>query len=270
MAAVGPQLLTASPRGVRVEWSYSFDGNGALQWLDKIEQFFDFYEFTDHYRLKVATIYFDGPVVPWFRELQRSDTPLSWSDLAKAIESTFGPSGFDWPCVEAREIVCNLDESIVAEDVPEVLEEMPERDQGTVDMLEELAASDEPESKQFHQTTLDGIEERAINVISLLDSWPQEGEKQENLEKHETKVEHLVYRSAEPTNMPHNGPVGIEADSSLQAPVSRGEDHDKPSASLLNSMNVSNEIAKLIMENENLKSVIDDMKKKTMKLNLLL
>ncbi|KAJ0971803.1 hypothetical protein J5N97_019762 [Dioscorea zingiberensis] len=205
--------------------------------------------------------------------------------------------------------------------------------------VEEVAASDEPESEQSHQTTPDGIEERDINVISLPDSLPQEGELQENLDKHETKVENLDYSSAEPTNMPHNGPVSLEADSSLEVPVnisqdenmkehsdnsvSRGEDHDKPSASLLNSMNVSNEsveagsqgkdndnreqplsstqhmpnsssleefeklkkekklmeaalhgaarqaqakadeIAKLMNENEHLKSIIDDLKKKT-------
>lgn len=43
-----------------------FDVNNALQWIFHAEQFFDYYDISDTYRLKVATIYLDGLVAPWF------------------------------------------------------------------------------------------------------------------------------------------------------------------------------------------------------------
>lgn len=40
-----------------------FDGSQALQWIYQAEQFFDYYEVSDFYRLKIASINFDRPVV---------------------------------------------------------------------------------------------------------------------------------------------------------------------------------------------------------------
>lgn len=45
----------------------------------------------------MAAIHFDGPVVPWFQMLQKSGAVSSWNALAKAIESTYGPSVFECP-----------------------------------------------------------------------------------------------------------------------------------------------------------------------------
>lgn len=75
-----------------------FNGSNALQWIFQVEQFFDYYDISDAYWLKVATIYFDGPVVPWFQMLQKSGVVSSWNSLAKAIETTYGPSVLDSPC----------------------------------------------------------------------------------------------------------------------------------------------------------------------------
>lgn len=74
-----------------------FDGSNALQWLYHAEQFFDFYETSDFYRLKIASVHFDGPVVPWFQMIQKSGIVVSWKSLAKAIEQTYGPSVFENP-----------------------------------------------------------------------------------------------------------------------------------------------------------------------------
>lgn len=49
-----------------------FDGSNALQWIFQAEQFFDYYDISDVYRLKVDAMHFDGPVVPWYQMLQKS------------------------------------------------------------------------------------------------------------------------------------------------------------------------------------------------------
>lgn len=69
-----------------------FDGTNALQWIFQSKQFFDYYDISYAYRVKVATIHFDGPVVPWFQMLQKSGATSSWNILAKAIENSYGPS----------------------------------------------------------------------------------------------------------------------------------------------------------------------------------
>lgn len=74
-----------------------FDGSNALQWIFQAEQFFDYYDISDAYCLKVAAIHFDGLVVPWFQMLQKSGAVPSWNTLAKAIETTYGPSIFECP-----------------------------------------------------------------------------------------------------------------------------------------------------------------------------
>lgn len=74
-----------------------FNGSQALQWIYQADQFFDYYEVSDFYRLKIASIHFDEPVVSWFQMLQKSGSIVSWKGLAKAIEETYGPSIFDSP-----------------------------------------------------------------------------------------------------------------------------------------------------------------------------
>ena len=75
----------------------TFDGNNALQQIFQAEQFFDYYDISDSYRLKVVAIHFDGLVVPWFQMLQKNGAVTLWSALAKAIESTYGPSVYESP-----------------------------------------------------------------------------------------------------------------------------------------------------------------------------
>lgn len=68
-----------------------FDGSQALQWLHQAELFFKYYEISYFYLLKIASIHFDAPIIPWFHMLQKSGTIISWHSLAKAIKHTYGP-----------------------------------------------------------------------------------------------------------------------------------------------------------------------------------
>lgn len=74
-----------------------FDGNDALHWVFNAEQFFDYYDISDSYRLKIDAIHFEGQVVPWFQMLQKSGTITSWNALAQAVELAYGPSVFQCP-----------------------------------------------------------------------------------------------------------------------------------------------------------------------------
>ena len=43
-----------------------FDGTESLSWLFWAEHYFSFYQIPDHQRIMVASVHFDGSVVPWF------------------------------------------------------------------------------------------------------------------------------------------------------------------------------------------------------------
>lgn len=74
-----------------------FAGGDALQWVFQTEQFFDYYGVPDDNRLKIASVHFGGPVVPWFQRMQKADILTSWQNLTKSLECTYGPSVFDYP-----------------------------------------------------------------------------------------------------------------------------------------------------------------------------
>lgn len=55
-------LMHSPLQSIKMELPH-FDGSNALQWLFHAKQFFDFYETSYFYRLKIASVHFDGPVV---------------------------------------------------------------------------------------------------------------------------------------------------------------------------------------------------------------
>ena len=74
-----------------------FDGNDVLQWILQAEQFFEYFDISDPYKLKIDAIHFDGPVVPWYQMLRKTGSVNTWPQLIKAIESTYGPSIYEDP-----------------------------------------------------------------------------------------------------------------------------------------------------------------------------
>ncbi|KAJ1381237.1 Retrotransposon gag domain [Sesbania bispinosa] len=49
----------------------------------------------DHDRLTIASVHFEGLVIPWFQMLHRTKQLSTWFALATAVETQFGPSPFD-------------------------------------------------------------------------------------------------------------------------------------------------------------------------------
>ncbi|WVZ21224.1 hypothetical protein V8G54_008546 [Vigna mungo] len=75
-----------------------FDGTTpVLEWIFKVENFFNYYNTLEDSRVDIATMHFDKEVVPWFQMLHKMVIVNTWSALTQALESQFGPSPFDCP-----------------------------------------------------------------------------------------------------------------------------------------------------------------------------
>ncbi|GKF65084.1 transposon ty3-I gag-pol polyprotein, partial [Tanacetum coccineum] len=74
-----------------------FDGSDPLNWLFRAEQFFTYYETPDAQRLTIASVHFEGSVIPWFQMLHKANEIPTWDALTSAIEEHFGPSQYDSP-----------------------------------------------------------------------------------------------------------------------------------------------------------------------------
>ncbi|GJW30936.1 transposon ty3-I gag-pol polyprotein [Tanacetum coccineum] len=74
-----------------------FDGSDPLNWLFRAEQFFTYYETPDVQRLTIASVHFEGSVIPWFQMLQKANQIPTWDALASAIEEHFGLSQYKSP-----------------------------------------------------------------------------------------------------------------------------------------------------------------------------
>ncbi|GKA49148.1 transposon ty3-I gag-pol polyprotein [Tanacetum coccineum] len=77
-----------------------FDGSNPLNWLFRAEHFFTYYDTHDVQRLTIASVHFEGSVVPWFQMLHKANQIPNWDALASAIEEHFGPSQYDSPRVQ--------------------------------------------------------------------------------------------------------------------------------------------------------------------------
>nr|GEV63184.1 Ty3/gypsy retrotransposon protein [Tanacetum cinerariifolium]GEV63232.1 Ty3/gypsy retrotransposon protein [Tanacetum cinerariifolium] len=84
---------------VKVQWNSKrgpeFTWEHPLNWLFRAEQFFTYYETPDVQRLTIASVHFEGSVIPWFQMLQKANQIPTWDALASAIEEHFGPSQYE-------------------------------------------------------------------------------------------------------------------------------------------------------------------------------
>lgn len=74
-----------------------FDGEELLHWVYRAEQFFSFYRIPDDERLEIASMHFDGPVVPWYQMVEKEGRVKTWAALVDALEDAYGPSIFENP-----------------------------------------------------------------------------------------------------------------------------------------------------------------------------
>ena len=74
-----------------------FTGDDTMTWLYKAEKFFTLYNTPDEQKLAIASIHFEGKVLPWFQLLERAHQVPDWLSLSTAIQIQFGPSQFDNP-----------------------------------------------------------------------------------------------------------------------------------------------------------------------------
>lgn len=89
---IHPTMDTYSVKNIKLIFQ-DFAGTYALQWFFQAEQFFffNYYRVPNHHRVKIASVHFDGPVVPWFQRLQKLGKLTSWQVLTKSLECTYGP-----------------------------------------------------------------------------------------------------------------------------------------------------------------------------------
>lgn len=83
-------------RSVKLDFP-KFNGEEVLQWIYRAEQFFKYYRVTDGERLEIASIHFDGQVVPWYQMLEKEGKVENWPSLVKSLEEVYGPSVFETP-----------------------------------------------------------------------------------------------------------------------------------------------------------------------------
>lgn len=83
-------------RAVRVDFPL-FEGDEVLNWIFRAEQFFTYYRISDPYRLELASIHLDGPVVSWYQMLIKTGTVSCWADLVTALEEDYGPTDYESP-----------------------------------------------------------------------------------------------------------------------------------------------------------------------------
>ncbi|XP_039120776.1 uncharacterized protein LOC120257362 isoform X2 [Dioscorea cayenensis subsp. rotundata] len=83
-------------KSVRVDFP-KFEGDDVLNWIFKAEQYFTYYHIPDPDRLELASIHFDGPVVPWYQMLTKTCMVSTWTELVTALEEDYGPTDYESP-----------------------------------------------------------------------------------------------------------------------------------------------------------------------------
>lgn len=81
-------------RAIRLDFP-RFNGSKVLQWIFQAELFFDFFDITDPYKLRIASIHFEGLVVPWYQMMKKNGHLTSWPKFLKSIELAYGPSAYE-------------------------------------------------------------------------------------------------------------------------------------------------------------------------------
>ncbi|XP_058751457.1 uncharacterized protein LOC131624517 [Vicia villosa] len=83
-------------RNVKLDFP-RFDGTEVLNWIFKVEQFFDYYSTPDNQRLTIAAVHLDKDVVPWYQMITRNNPFRSWGAFTRALELEYGPSPYESP-----------------------------------------------------------------------------------------------------------------------------------------------------------------------------
>lgn len=73
------------------------DGDDAMGWIFKINQFFDYQENPEEERITLASFYMDGKALGWFQWMYCHGLITSWNGLLHALETRFAPSFYDDP-----------------------------------------------------------------------------------------------------------------------------------------------------------------------------
>ena len=74
-----------------------FDGQDAIGWIFKINQFFEFHGTPERDRLTIASFYMEGPALSWYQWMSRNQLINSWHNFLLTLETRFAPSYYDDP-----------------------------------------------------------------------------------------------------------------------------------------------------------------------------
>jgi len=88
--------IVSHPRSMKLDFP-RFTGDDTMTWLYKAEKFFTLYNTLDEQKVAIASIHFEGKVLPWFQLLEKAHQVPDWLSLSTAIQIQFGPSQFDNP-----------------------------------------------------------------------------------------------------------------------------------------------------------------------------
>lgn len=123
-----------------------FNGDDPMTWIFRAEQYFSYYGTPDFQRVIVASVNFEGDVVPWFQLLQKSRVITDWLSLIKAIEDEYGPSIYEKP----RTKLFKLQQSGTADDFCKEFVALANRTEGISDeaMLDCFTGGLKPEVRR--------------------------------------------------------------------------------------------------------------------------
>lgn len=93
------QTTTIQPfqvRNIKLDFP-RFDGSEVMNWIFRVEQFFDYYATPDNHCLTIVTMHMEKDVVPCFQMISRNASFQSWTMFTRALEREFGPSPYESP-----------------------------------------------------------------------------------------------------------------------------------------------------------------------------
>ncbi|XP_077219595.1 uncharacterized protein LOC143853740 [Tasmannia lanceolata] len=92
----GNNFGSFSARQLRLEFP-RFEGTDPTAWISKANKFFRFHHTSDELKLEIASFHLDGKAYDWFQAMEREQPFGSWTHLARALQTRFGPSIYDNP-----------------------------------------------------------------------------------------------------------------------------------------------------------------------------
>lgn len=74
-----------------------FDGKDPLNWIFKINQFFEYHHTAEDQRMRLASFYMEGEALTWFQWMHANGQLLSWQRFLYDLELRFAPSQYEDP-----------------------------------------------------------------------------------------------------------------------------------------------------------------------------